>query len=208
MKKRVFTIFLISLFTILGKAQAADSLKIKTPKSIENVQEEIRAKHKIFKNIEITGTPSEVAKNLKKQGFTANTNGTFFGELAGFAVMLTPTYTPTSNILYKLDACISSDGTWTTGKKIYTVFKENLTKKYGTPSLIKERFYSPYIEGDGFEVKAFKVKKAEYISVWICEDGEICDYISNGSDVHIVYTDQVNEEICKKEQNDIYMKEL
>jgi hypothetical protein len=49
----------------------------------------------------------------------------------------------------------------------YIEMKGLLTRKYGRPTWIDERFDAPYYAGDGYEEQAVRVGKGHFYSSWI-----------------------------------------
>ena len=167
-----------------------------------NAQQE--NKHLTFKGIPIDGSLSSFITKLEKQGFSLETTydnaammkGNFGGENCEIGIYSTAN----ANSVFQIIVAFPKSSTWASLKAIYNKYKDALTKKYGKPEVI-EKFYSPYDEGDGYEMSAIKADKCLYSSKFYVEHGIIQLVIFNSANIGIAYTDKINKAIDEDEND-------
>lgn len=154
-------------------------------------------KHMKFMGIPINGTIRDVVTQLETKGFTVtkltNSDAYLKGEFAGekdCAILIQAT----QGIVYNISVFLPERLTWTGLKYDYVTFRDAITEKYGSPSRKTERFYSPFYEGDGYEMTAVRNNKCKYLTLFELPQGEIVVCISKDHSVIIYYADKINKD--------------
>jgi hypothetical protein len=168
--------------------------------------------HIKFRDIEINGNLSQFVSQLEKIGYSLKTsegntsklNGIFLGKEGELFVVSTPK----TKTVWKVGFDFCKDENWISLKSDYKSLKEQITKKYGEPFETIEFFSSPYYDGDGNEIQAFKKGKCVFASYWEVESGFIDIGITDSCQIRISYEDKINAEIksresCEKIQDEI-----
>lgn len=169
--------------------------------------------HLKFKQIEIKGSALEFFSALKDKGFnyTGSNQKQMYGIFAGQDVTVSLDKTITSETIYQIQARMKPRSTWTEVEMDYTLFKTNLTLKYGEASICKEKFHDPYRKGDGYEIKAALNSKLEYICCWVLPEGEITIQIIPGNKdlcLLIRYSDAAGNRLQEKEKTEVFLQDL
>lgn len=165
--------------------------------------------HMTFKGVEINGSVSSVVKQLEEKEFTkiseekgmAMMYGKFTGQDVGLGIYATPVSKTVSRIgvIYP-----NESDTWTLVSSQYEGLKERLTKKYGEPTEVIEKFQYPYSE-NSHPLIAFKLEKAEYKTRFEAENGGVTLsilYNQGQTVVVLLYWDKENEAKMESELED------
>ena len=113
--------------------------------------------------------------------------------------------TPISNIIYKVAIDFESWDSWSLVDMSYKTLRKYIEEEYGSPTYTKEYFLAPYKNGDGYELEAFHLQKASYITLWTTDKGNIVlRIVSNGTigTVEIIFQDKKGEELYKQESKE------
>ena len=160
--------------------------------------------HLTFKGIQIDGNLKQLISKLENQNFTlikeydelAKMKGTF----ANSSCELLIGTTPKSKKVYTILVDFGENDSWYSLKIKYKELKTQLQNKYNVIPEATEEFYSPYYEGDGYELQALRKDKCFYYSIFKLNNGEIGLYIAEDG-VRIQYTDKINNLLRKEEEN-------
>lgn len=91
----------------------------------------------------------------------------------------------------------------------YQTVKEQITKKYGEPAKVVERFQKPYYKGDGYEEQALQLNKGLYMSSWsFVDNNTIYVAISNSLETMLIYENTELSEQNKKIENEKNMEDF
>lgn len=98
---------------------------------------------------------------------------------------------------------------------IFTMFnrlKNNLSEKYGDPTISRSKFKTPYEKGDGYEIQAIKAGKASFVAKWdspvLDPVNEIAIMINRDVQVALIYTNIKLKEIIKDREKQEAIDEL
>ena len=177
-----------------------------------HAQEETQ-EHMKFKQTEIKGHQAAFFSELKSKGFTfINPEQTqMTGVFAGQNVTVTLDKTCVSETIYQVRAKLKARTAWNDVESDYTVFKSNLSVKYGKPAVSVEKFDHPYRKGDGYEIKAANNNKMEYMSCWVLPEGQITiQVVTSGKDLslQIRYTDGQGADLQEAEKTEQFLTDL
>ena len=166
-----------------------------------------------FNDVYIGGSLEKVVSNFKAKGYYVSkyldVGVLMKGKLWYEEVELYILTTPKSKQVFKAVAYLSKKDDWTSLKAQYNRYKEALIAKYGDPDSNYEDFDSPYYDGDGYEISAFANGKASYNSIWLNKgNASIAVQISDDGQVKLVYENNKNMELKRKELSEIQMKNL
>jgi hypothetical protein len=168
-----------------------------------------------FMGIKIEGKKDLLITQLKSKGFnlqpkkvSTQTYELMKGNVGGNNFEIMVCYTPITNLVWKLIVTTGTSETWSTLKSNYNKYKEVLIKKYGNPSSDYSFFSSPYDEGDGYEMTGVYAGKCNYASFFDLpnNEGSITLEITKWKEVDISYQNNANNEIRKKEKEQIDSK--
>lgn len=151
--------------------------------------------HMTFKGIEINGTPTQMAKNLEKVGFSLIESNDYKstkmeGKFAGFDA--------TINIIpnnegqaYAILAVYKEDlETWSQLQNRFSFLENILIEKYGEPT---------HTTKDAENLALIYLDRGEWESIWITEKGNIMLFISasnhRSGTVGLGYSDKINNEV-------------
>lgn len=111
---------------------------------------------------------------------------------------------PKTRTVFKVIVYFPIRSDWNTLKKEYFEKKKMYSIKY---LLIEdfEFFSPPYEDGDGYELRALKKEKCDYISFYETHGGHIDVSIGNNAQILISYEDDEN---IKKAKDELYQKAL
>lgn len=166
-----------------------------------------------FNDVYIGGSLEKVVSNFRSKGYLVSkyldVGVLMKGKLGYEDVELYILVTPKSKQVFKAVAYLTKKDSWTSLKSQYNRYKEALTNKYGEPDSNLESFDSPYYEGDGYEIVAFANDKASYNSIWLNKgNANIAVQISEDGQVKLIYENNTNMELKRKEVSEIEMKNL
>lgn len=183
MQKILFLIFL--LFSTIIQAQMFDGVKIDGP-----------LKSKIFQFREKGYTLVEL--------FPEGRGASFRGNISGRPVEVLIFTTEKTKVVFKAIVYLPKHQNWEDIKYDYSKFVDIFTQKMGEPDNQFSFFRDPYFEGDGFEMQAVALEKVEYSSFWMNRNNTtIALSISKFKQVEIVYENDRNMELAKRESMDI-----
>lgn len=184
--------------------------------------------HFEFKGIPITGDAKAFVKQMKKLGY-----GVQYNDMEGFFYALKGNpkkyqyvdvrYTPRSKTVYAVmeaNRCYDNN-TWKGVLRQYRATVDLLTQRYPDAKVTcQEYFDNPDIEGSGNEMEALHNKQCHYHTSFIMPEGTVGVDISsiilnvftgNYLDVNtktayigVIYIDNTNDQLYKKEQTSIY----
>lgn len=171
------------------------------------------AQHFRFKGIEINGTPAEVCQKLEKVGYktisTVDDLVVLSGEFAGEPCYVAIHFTTQSKLVYSIAVGLDNkENRWTSLKSKYNKFKKSIQEKYNTIPKSVEEFEYPYKEGDGHEMTAVRLDKCSYASKFNLKNGSIMIWIAKKGILCIDYTDKINYEKHRKEQEEQISNDL
>ncbi|SFH87873.1 hypothetical protein [Halpernia frigidisoli] len=163
--------------------------------------------HLSFKGIPIDGTLNNYIAKMKLGGFTHNgtNNGMAIlkGDFAGYKGCVVGVSTlKQKDLVSKIAVIFPQKDTWSSLADNYFNLKQLLTKKYGEPSEVVEKFDSMlYSEDadDGRKMYGVQFDNCKYYSIFSTELGNIQLSIDHdGVDscfVKLIYLDKINTEI-------------
>lgn len=209
--KRILPLFAIICPVLLfAQGRKPDSTVSATPPK-DTVKTVPVANHLRFKNVEINGSESEFIKKLQQQGFVADNEG-LKGLFAGYDVNLRTEASPLSHTIYGVRIYFNAKTDFSAAKDDYIVFRDNLASVYGKPDNVTEKFIQPYVQGDGYSMKALHEGKATFISVWYTDLGKITCIIvaigNNKASLMLKYNDAINADKNSKEKIIVIQRDL
>lgn len=165
--------------------------------------------HLSFKGIPIEGSMTAFCQKLKAKGFTSigrdNNLTLFTGDFAGRNATVGVTATDDGKDVFAVVVLFDPSGEWNTLVNTYDYYKDLYTRKYGKPSISKEK--NPALSDSNTALMA-EVHQGTvvYGSVWEVTGGDIQLSIEKSSGVYegmvmIRYRDSQNIET--KIQNDL-----
>lgn len=158
-----------------------------------------------FKNIPISGNISDMVTKLQNLGYifdgmkdgVAVLNGTFLNRNCEIVLYATPI----SEQMHTITVSSGSKNSWYSLKSEYTEIKNLIKEKYNvTPNKSSEKFYSPYYEGDGYEMQALRNDKCSYFSTFKIGNDKIGVYILEDK-VLLLYENSSNKSLNNIEEN-------
>ena len=160
--------------------------------------------HFQFRGVPIDGHVDAFVAKMKQLGYTEKVRyedvvimeGTFTGRDAELYI----TYTPKSKTVYSVGAYLDKASSWYFLKELYTSYKKEFTKKYGSEGYPREYFEPPYKEGDGKELKALAEEKCVYATFFPFIEGGVVLNISHAGQLVIIYSDNQNQELNTAEK--------
>lgn len=164
-----------------------------------------------FKGIPIKGTITEFGVKLESIGYNkVGKEGIIYsGIFANQECEVMLSSIKNTNIIMSVFVVINRDD-WNSTENLYYEFKEQLSKKYGTPSKQMEHFDYPYRNTDNSSYKwtALNVNKVHFMSVFDLENGEITIMIHNKGGLLIAYTDKQAKEVSKEKEQKSFSNDL
>jgi hypothetical protein len=165
-----------------------------------------------FMGIKVGGKLNEVVEKLKQKGFKIIPNESIAPNIVrmeGLAgrnyVDMTILSSPISKTVWKFAVYLPEQDNWFDIKWQYNEYLNLLTKKYGEPDKKYEFFFSPYFDGDGYEMTAITMDKCFYKAYWSDKIG-VYMKISKFKQVVINYENTINSEIDTKENSQLNSK--
>lgn len=168
----------------------------------------INAFSQSFDGVSISGDlPTAIAK-YKAKGYKLTENfesgASLKGTVANREVELMLFITPKSKTLFKAVVFMPKFDNWYDLKDDYNRYLEILTANYGNPKDTYTLFYTPYKEGDGYEMTAVASDKCGYSAYWFnLDNSNISLQISKYKQVRIAYENIKNMELRDKEKSTI-----
>lgn len=152
--------------------------------------------------IEVNGSYDNFKDSIVAKGFTYVSSfesmHIFYGKFANELVTLNVLTTPKTKIICKVIVYFPQKEKWLELKKDYYKKKEMYKSKY--PMDVDYEFFSPpYEDGDGYEMRAVKKEKCNYISFFFAKGGHITIEIDKLAQVKVTYEDRDNIKIAQKE---------
>lgn len=112
--------------------------------------------------------------------------------------------TSLDNRVGKLSVYFPEKVEWYSLKNEYFSLKDIFTEKYGKPSGTHQTFFSPYYEGDGYEMQAVRLDKIYYMSEWKIGDDYVYIEITKYKSVRVSYEcTEVMDKIASDKNNSI-----
>jgi hypothetical protein len=100
--------------------------------------------------------------------------------------------TPKSKQFCRLTVYLEKQETWDMLNEKYEEMVETLTKKYGQPDYISEKFTAPYELNDGYEMVAVQSENCQYSTTWLYKDNtNVQVEISKYKQVKITYENEI-----------------
>lgn len=170
----------------------------------------LMAQHLEYKGIPIDGKIEKFAEKLEQSfgydnyklvntGCDWSMAGVEYGNRFDVYVYSSPLTHTTYQVILTIDI-----KDWAKAKSLYMEIRKDLDKKYTLDSR-SESFERPYYDGDGFEIQAFNLWKAQYSSYYKNKYGRVNLYIMQGYkdevSLNIAYIDNANEIIDEKEED-------
>ena len=133
--------------------------------------------HMKFKGIEIDGTPKEFIKQLEAKGFKYSGfyNGVdvLTGDFAGYK-NCNVAVIATNNVVVRITVFFPESDTWEALYKNYSILKELLTTKYGSPVTDKEEWQNSYGQrDDNSKMHELKMNRAHILSQFDTSEGSV-----------------------------------
>jgi len=157
-----------------------------------------------FYGVEIGGTRQQLVSKYVAKGFVIDGNptdiGTFLkGMVNGRKLELVVINTPISKLVWKVTVYFPEENRWYSLKDSYLNCLDVLKEKYGKPNVSYSSFYSPYYEGDGYEMSAVSLDKSNFCAFW----GNMSVQISKFKQVAVIYQNNENADIFELENKKI-----
>lgn len=169
--------------------------------------------HLTFKGLSISGPLDDFVSNLVSQGYVLKESMTAGALLKGdFASESNCTIgiltTKRTHQVYCVAVSFESKTSWTSLKSQYREYKSMLSAKYGEPSKHIERFYSPYYEGDGYELQALRLDKCSYTSYYDLPNGSVMLSMNDDASLILYYSDKEGNALNEREDRMNAMSDL
>lgn len=157
-----------------------------------------------FKDIPIDGNISDMVTKLQEIGYTldekknevAVLKGFFANESCEIVLYATPITLQMHTITVSFER-----SSWYSLKSQYEEIKRLIKDKYNTtPNNSLEKFYSPYYEGDGYEMQALRNDKCTYFNTFKIGNDKIGVYILEEK-VLLLYENSSNKALSKREES-------
>lgn len=157
-----------------------------------------------FNGVPISGELTTCVTKFKEKGFSLvkyiKNGAVMKGVINAESVELYIFTTPKSKKVCKVNVYLEENVSWYSLKRKYQSMVEVLTTKYGEPEDKLEYFSDPYYEGDGYELQAFTLEKAFYMTVWTSANNlSVSVEISKFKQIKISYENNIAMEVMKKE---------
>lgn len=157
--------------------------------------------HIRFHGVEL-GDYESFKDSLVAKGFSYmnsfETQHSFYGVFANEIVALCVLVSPISNTICKVIVYFPEKTDWSALKKDYFAKKNLYCQKYPL-NKDYEFFSSPYEDGDGYEMRAVKMGKCNYVSFFLAVGGYITVEIDKSARLSVVYEDRENTKIAQNE---------
>lgn len=168
--------------------------------------------HLSFKGIPITGSINEFCQKLRSKGFTSigrDGNVHFFsGDFTGRNATVGVTATDDNKNVFAVVVCFDSSGEWNTLVNTYDYYKDLYIRKYGPPSVCKEKNPAQSDSNTALMAEVYQ-GTVLYGSFWDVKGGDIQISIEKASGFYegmviIRYRDKQNvENKIKSDLDDI-----
>lgn len=166
-----------------------------------------------FKGLSLSGSLDSFVDKLVSQGYVLKTSqsdgallkGSFASESDCTIVVMT---TKRTHSVYGVGVSFEEKTSWSSLKSQYREYKAMLSSKYGDPSKHIERFYSPYYEGDGYELQALRLDKCTYTSLYEVSNGTIMLSMTDDGGLIIYYVDKKGSDLNDRETRQNAMSDL
>lgn len=166
--------------------------------------------HLFFKGAPLTGSLQQFIARMQTCGFTLcdNKDGTAIlsGDFAGYQNCTVVVYTlQTQDVVNTIVVLFPQRENWSLLKDDYMILKKMLTKKYGKPAKVTEKFegYQSGMEDDGDRFHNVTSDRCKYISEFDTPKGEIVLSIDHQdfSECYVMlrYYDRLNSEVIRKQ---------
>lgn len=161
--------------------------------------------HLSFKGVSLSGSLDDFVAKLVSDGYTlkgsqiagALLKGRFASESDCTIGVLT---TQRTHIVYCVAVSFEKKTSWISLKNQYQEYKSMLSTKYGEPSKHLERFYSPYYEGDGYELQGLKLGKCTYTSIFEVSNGSVILTMNDDGSLILYYSDKEGSLLNDREE--------
>jgi hypothetical protein len=170
------------------------------------------SEHLSFKGIPIEGSMSEFCQKLKAKGFTSigseNNLALFMGDFTGRNATIGVTATDDGKNVFAVAVLFDPSGEWNTLINTYSYYKDLYTRKYGKPTISKEK-NPAHSDSNTALMAEVHEGKVVWTSAWEVTGGDIELSIKNTSGVYegmvvIRYRDSQNVETkIQKDLEDI-----
>lgn len=168
--------------------------------------------HLAFKGIPIEGSMAEFCQKLKAKGFTSigqeNNITLFTGDFTGREATVGVTATDDGKNVFAVVVLFDPSGEWNTLVNTYDYYKDLYTRKYGKPTISKEKNPAMYDDNTHLMAEVYE-GTVVYGSAWEVKGGDIQLSIEKSSGfyegmVMIRYRDSQNVEAkIKSDLDDI-----
>ena len=170
------------------------------------------SEHLSFKGIPIEGSMSEFCQKLKAKGFTSigseNNLALFMGDFTGRNATIGVTATDDGKNVFAVAVLFDPSGEWNTLVNTYSYYKDLYTRKYGKPTISKEK-NPAFLDSNTALMAEVHQGRVVWASVWEVTGGDIKLSIEKTSGVYegvvvICYRDSQNVETkIQKDLEDI-----
>jgi len=161
--------------------------------------------HLTFKGVPIDGTLKDYTQAMKEAGFhyegTDDGVSILSGDFAGYKNVMIGVYTLTScDVVSHIAVIFPSNSTWSALQNDYEHLKEMMTKKYGKPKDVVEKFTTYVGDDSGLRLHALRDGEYEWYSQYETDLGTIRLTIGKGTSyltgcAALIYQDKANAEI-------------
>lgn len=168
----------------------------------------ISASSQSFDGVPISGDlPTAVAK-YKAKGYLVSKyfeqGVKLTGRVANRDIELFIMTTPKSKKIFKMTVYFDKEVSWYGMNSTYNAILDMLKNKYGTPDEEITKFITPYYLGDGYELQAVELEKADYHAYWFRRDNlTVGVEMSKFKQVKITYENNIMMDLKDKEQSEI-----
>lgn len=181
--KKLLTIIII-LFALTGYSQSYNGIEL-------------------GKNITYTKKVI-VNKGYKYHSVVTDNSITYYKYINGKKTYITLVYTPYTNLVWKILVTVDYASSWMDAKNKYLKYFYILNNKYGEQINENIKFESPYYEGDGYEIQALYLDKAEIYTIYKDQNDnlimlELDSFNKNTVEILIHYENNIASEINKQE---------
>ena len=168
--------------------------------------------HLTFKGIPIDGKLEDYVSQMKQNGFkylgTEEGTALFKGEFAGHSnCSVGVSSIKQKNLVYRIAVMLPESDTWSLLFYNYSNLKESLTKKYGNPTIVTEKFDSQdETKDDNSKIYEAQMGRCKYLCIWKTDKGKIHLTISTNSNskcyIFLGYSDKINNDIAESNAKD------
>lgn len=145
-----------------------------------------------------------ISRGYKYYNALTDNSITYYKYVNGTKTYITVVYTPYTYLVWKLMVSVDYAYSWMDAKSKYLKYIGILSDKYGTNVNSSVTFESPYYEGDGYEIQALYLDKAEIYTIYKDKNDnlimlELDSFSKDKAEILIHYENTIVSEVNKQE---------